>query len=731
MALFRTDRIVLPCFLWTALLCAAPVLAEVEQAGTTATEAASDPPEPTPLPEPPTIEVREVTVTTTRSEQDVLKVPANVTIIDRKTIEASGVQTVPDLLRREAGIYVQNTTTNPEGFTVETRGFNNGSGNGGRTLVLIDNRPVNEPGSGSPDWSFISLDNIERIEVVRGPVSAVWGDHAIGGVVHIITRHPTEDGIRATLRGRSGSYDFDAGSVFLEGKQGAISATAFFDDYKTKGYRERSDFRNKKGEMDLRFAIGDRGYLKIKGGYSTSLRQRPGALSDLERKLDRRQAEPGTSGDFDSARERFVEAELDLRLADFLKVYLHPYHRRLTDLASLSSFSSFDIMGFGSFDSVFDFTTDSEEDELGLLGQLQFDFDILGRPNRLVVGGDVIQEDVDSDSLFTSTDTFTSAFGGPPTVTVSSFPGSSRARRKSWAVFVQNDLDIHDRVTLSFGVRRDRVRIEGRNRLALPGMRDFSTRQTAWGPRAGITLRVAEPVSIYASYSRGFRFPNLNEVFLFFGTTSPLRPEKSDSYEVGVKVRTERVSFNAAIYTMNVQDEIFFDPFAPPFGDNVNLARVRHRGIELSANWRPCDWLELYGSYTYDGTKFTRDKLTFLEGNRIPITPRHRGTAGFRLFLPYGFEAGLNANYVGARFLANDLREENEKLGKFASYDARIAWKGEITEWLEVGADLTAHNLTNRRYTENGGVSSFSSAVGFFPSPDRHYVAGVRMTLKR
>ncbi len=694
--------------------------------------AAGATPSPDPGSSPPTplIEVREVTVTTTRTEQDVLDVPAHVTVIDRETIEQSGAKTVPDLLRREAGIYVQNTTTNPEGFTVEARGFNNGAGNGGRTLLLLDGRPLNEPGSGSPDWSFVSLDNIERIEIQRGPGSAAWGDHALGGVIQIVTRHPTEDGIRATFHGQTGTFDFDAGSVFLEGKSGPISATAFFDDYKTHGYRDRSDFRNKKGELDLRLALGERGFIKLKGGYSTSLRQRPGALTQEERDEDRRQAEPDTTGDFDSGRERYVEMELDYRLTDNLKINLHPWHRRLTDIAALSSFSRFEIPGVVMVDTTSDFDVDSEEDELGLSGQLQLDFDILGRPNRLLIGGDVLQEDVDGDSLFRSTSVTRSPFG-PDSTSVLEFPRSSRSRRKSWATFVQNDFHVHDRVTLSFGVRRDHIKVTGRNRLAPVGMQDFSARQTAWGPRAGLTVRVAEPLSIYASYSRGFRFPNLNEIFRFFGDTVALRPEKSDSYEIGLKLRTERARFDLALYTMNVKDEIFFDPFAPPFGSDVNIERVRHRGIEVGGSIRPCGWLELYGSYTFDGTKFTRDRLTMLEGNRIPITPRHRGTAGFRLLLPYGFEAGLNANYVGARFLANDLREAAPKLGKFASYDARVAWKGKPTEWMELGAEFTVHNLTDRKYTENGGFSSFFGTVGYFPSPERYYVAALRLTLRR
>jgi iron complex outermembrane receptor protein len=201
---------------------------------------------------------------------------------------------------------------------------------------------------------------------------------------------------------------------------------------------------------------------------------------------------------------------------------------------------------------------------------------------------------------------------------------------------------------------------------------------------------------------------------------------------------------NLALYTMNVHDEILFDPFAPNplfldpvtgepalFGINANIDRVRHRGLELSANVRPLPWLEIYGSYTYDDVKFTRNAASDLEGNRMPLVPRHRGTAGVRVFLPCGFEAGVNANYVGSRYVANDLVNGLEKLPKFATYDARIAWKHEITEWIVLELDVTGHNLTDRAYNEFGGRSAFAPVVGFFPSPDRHYVAGARVTVTR
>jgi outer membrane receptor protein involved in Fe transport len=246
---------------------------------------------------------------------------------------------------------------------------------------------------------------------------------------------------------------------------------------------------------------------------------------------------------------------------------------------------------------------------------------------------------------------------------------------------------------------------------------------------------VIEPVSVYASYARGFRFPNFDEAFGIYGFSPGLDPETSQSYEVGAKLRTERLTLNLAAYHTNVYDEIFFNPLAPNPGGffpgiNVNVDRVRHRGVEAFASVRPIGWLEVYGSYTYDDVEIARDSLTRLEGSRMPITPRHRGNAGLRVYLPYGFEAGVDALWVGNRPLVNDVQNRLGKLPTWARYDLRLGWRRELTEWLSLAIDATVYNFTGEKYEEVGGVSTFSPRVGFFPSPERHYVVGTEVAVK-
>lgn len=651
--------------------------------------------------DPPVIEAPEVTISATRSERSVLDVPGNTTVIDRPRIERSGARTVPELLRREAGLLVTNTTSNPGSFSVEARGFANGGGNGCHTLVLVDGRRINQPDTSCPDWSFVPLDLVERIEVIRGPVSAAYGDNGIGGVIHILTRHGrAEDGVRGVARGRTGSYDTDGGSLLLEGGEGIVSATAFVEDDTTDAFRDRADFERRSGQLGLRFDLPRQSSLQLKGGYASVDRQQPGDLSEAEWDDDPRQAEPGTGDNFDAERERFLQAQLLLRPLENVRFELSPYAQRNSQHTRLD-------------DPSFTFSTDNDIDAQGLTAQITWDHALLGRGNQLLAGTDLLHEEVDADSLFDS------PFG----VT----PSESHTRRHVIGVFLNDELWLHEKVLLSLGVRHDRAETDGENEISGD---DFDATQSAWSPRAALTWRVAEPVSLYASWARGFRYPNIDELFGFFGFTPGLEPEKSDGFEVGWKLRREGVSANLALYHMNVSDEIFLDPVSL---QNQNVDRVRHRGVELSGIWQPCAWLELAASYTYDDVEVEQDRVSpALEGSRMPITPEHRGSLGGTVFLPWGFEVGASAYWVGARQLANDLPNAADELPSFGSYDARIGWSRELLAGVSLGAELAGYNLTDRGYAEFGGVSLFDPTdIGFFPSPERSYVASVRLELRR
>jgi iron complex outermembrane receptor protein len=668
--------------------------------------AAAEEPAPPEPPPPPVIEAPEVTISADRTERNVLDVPGNVTVIDRETIERSGAQNVPELLRREAGLSVTNTTTNPLGYVVEARGFQNGGGNGCHTLVLIDGRRMNEPDLGCPDWSLVPLDQIERIEVVRGPVSAAYGDYGMGGVIQIVTRHGrTEPGVHAIASGRSGAYDTDGGSLWLDGGGGPVTATAFLENETSDSYRDNADFSRRRQELGLRFAPLETATLELQAGYASVHREQPGDLTHPEWDADPRQAEPGSGDNFDDERERYLQAGLTLRPSENVAVELRPFVRRTDQETRLD-------------DAPILFSTDTEIDEHGVTSQVEWSLSLRGRPLRLLGGVDASQQDVDRNSLFDDG--------------VFPFPQKNTSRRKLVGLFFQQELELHEDWLLSAGVRRDRADSEGEEELGgctTPGACP-DERWTIWSPRAALTWRMSDFMSAYASYARGFRYPNLDEAYGFFGFTPGLEPEKSDAYEIGWKLRRPGLALNLALYHMNVSDEIFLDPLT---FQNQNLDRVRHRGVEVSASWRAAAALELWGSYTYDDVEIRRDDASpGLEGQRMPITPKHRGALGATVFLPFGFEVGGTARYVGSRPLANDLTGAEDEMPRYATYDARVGWSRALTGHVRLAIDLNAYNLTDRSYAEFGGLSLFDpSDIGYFPAPGRHYVASARIELRR
>lgn len=654
--------------------------------------AADEPAQPPALPPRP---VGEVTVTATRAERDVLDVPGHVTVIDREAIDHSGVRDLPDLLRREAGLFVTNFTTNPAGTTIEARGFNNGGALGSSLLVLVDGRRVNEADTGATDWALLPLDAVERIEIVRGPASAVWGDNAVGGVIQIVTRRP-EGPPQLTLRGTAGTWDSGRGSLTASGSLGPAGFSLFAESATTEGYRDGADFRTPE-HLQGRIAVdlGERIRVGLSGGYASDRREFPGSLTRQELAVDRRARQPGTLEDSSIVRSRFLQGFIEVALDDIALLRIEPHHSARSDQATITSVFGTTLLDF-------------EKDSSGVHAQLRLDVPLGPLPNRFTLGGEFLREDTDRDIS-------------------GAFAQITRSRRYVYGVYLQNELELSEHLLFTLGSRFDRARLKLETRGQAIARPEFDV----WSPKAALTWRVADPLSVYVSYSRGFRLPNFDEdAPIFPGAEPTLVPQKSNSYEVGVKLESERLRGTAALYQMNVRDEIVFDPTAPPFGTNVNFDRVRHRGLELTLQAQLLEWLELRGNYSFEDVEIRKHSNPAFEGERMPITPRHRGAVGLLAHLPFWLEAGVDARYVGSRRLSNDFANRLRKMDKYAVYDAQLAFRPPLGEHVEAGLVFVVRNLFDREYDEFGADFSPFSPARFNPAPTRSYEVGLMLTLR-
>ncbi|MGQ9689085.1 MAG: TonB-dependent receptor plug domain-containing protein, partial [Desulfobaccales bacterium] len=176
----------------------------------------------------------ELVVTATKTEQDPAKVPASISIVTQKDIEKRNVQMVDGALKLLAGTYVRRGKGWGDTLhSVNLRGFPNQ--NQSRTLVLLDGQDISTGYTNTVNWSIIPVENVERIEVVRGPFSALYGGNAMGGVINIITRMPTK--LEMQLQGGAGSYD--SWSTYLSVGNRLWNKVSFQINYKyqvTGGY---------------------------------------------------------------------------------------------------------------------------------------------------------------------------------------------------------------------------------------------------------------------------------------------------------------------------------------------------------------------------------------------------------------------------------------------------------------------------------------------------------------
>ena len=192
---------------------------------------------------------------------------------------------------------------------------------------------------------------------------------------------------------------------------------------------------------------------------------------------------------------------------------------------------------------------------------------------------------------------------------------------------------------------------------------------------------------------------------------------------------------NIALYWMNVFDEIVFDPTFGAFGANENFDKVRHRGIETSIAIDVLSWLELTGTYTLEDVTIRKHHEPTFVGERMPITPLHRGTLALWATLPYHFGVGWNTNIVGSRGLSNDFTNARQRLSTYATHDLHIEFAPPLGEHFDGALTFDLRNLTGERYADFGSVAfdfGAGALVDFFnPAVRRTWAVGFRLTLRR
>ena len=470
-----------------------------------------------------------VIVTATRTSQTANEALASVTVITRKDMERSQAHSVPELLRDVAGIDVARQGGDGKLTSVFLRGTNSN-----QVLVLVDGVKIGNATSGTVAWEFLPLDEIERIEIVRGPRSSLYGSEAVGGVIQIFTRRGT-----TTMQPRAsvtaGSHSFNDTAIGVSGT------------YHETRYNVSTSRLATHGINSTRPSIGfnepDRdGYQN--NAYSLQLDQRLTEHVDLGINGLRASGKTG----YDSFPGFNNEDHFTQEIAG-AKLRVEPFQEWVSTIAlgyNLDDRNSFSTNGFSTPEQ---FMTTRRS------ASWQNDLSI-GTQQLLTLGYDRSEDHV------TSTTTYT------------------RTSRETHGLFSQYQLGFGAQ-DLNLGYRRDHNEQFG----------NHDTGNIAWG------LKLEENLRLYASYGTAFHAPTFNDLYYsspFFEGNPDLQPEESKSSEIGLKGRNRQLGWQLSAYRTDVSNLIAYDA-ATNTVQNVNKARID--GIEAEANTTINDW-RLTGALT-------------------------------------------------------------------------------------------------------------------------------------
>jgi len=633
------------------------------------------------------VDLNRIVITASRIEQYDYKTTSGVTVISKKDIEGSGVQTIPEILETELGINLYDNST-AKTTTADIRGF--GSTAGRNVLVLVNNRKINPIDISGPDLIQIPLEAVERIEVIRGAGSVLYGDNAVGGVINIITKQG-KGKLSAKVGTSYGSYDATGTDLELSGEWKDLSYYIYSKYNDLKGYRQNSDVLTK----DLNLRAGYKPSEKLKIDFSTNWHEddygQPGGLTLAE--IDQRGRRGSTNeNDYANTKDRSMQLSFD--------VTPWPEDIDLGKLALDISYRNRDT--YSAFPSSGNWNTKSEIDTFGLNGKYIFDETILGQEMDLVIGFDFY--DTDNDILGSGIN--------------SDIIGISK---KEFGSYLFTEFELLDSLFINGGTRYQTADYIFDQKSGTPSYtKKEPSLQVSMG---GLKYEYGKGSNIFLNIQQTFRFLATDEWYsTWSGLNTNLEKQTGLQYEIGLKHNfNDTIDVGVTPYWMDIKDEIYYNPST---FSNTNYAKTRRIGVEGEINvdlvklldLGNLNKLEFFTNYTYQDPKFNggaNDK------KRIPMAPQHQVNSGVRIGFWNNFNLSLTGKYVGSSFAINDLANTNPKIKPYYVLDAKLSYENDN---LELYTNI--NNINDEQYSTYAVKGS--TQTDYFPAPETNFTIGAK-----
>ncbi len=577
-----------------------------------------------------TYRLEEVVVTATRKERAIKDLSATVSIINRDEIEASNANSCTDILNTLPGLFVQKTGAFGRA-DVSIRGIGQ---RGRRMMVLVDGRPVKMGLFGCTVTHSLPLNNVERIEVVRGPLSVLYGSDALSGVINIITRKPTES-LKTNYTLSYGAFNTYMHQIQSGGTQGPLNFYVTADKRKSNGHLHNSAYDGSDYTTRIGYEITDKLEVSIGGKYFDGYKEEPLKATDS-----------GT----------------------LVSDVWNDYKRGAVDLTIAGKLRKLDwfCKGYRNFgEHKFSDGWNSRDFTNGALinGSRKF---FIG--NELTLGAEFRQQG--GENISTS---------------------NAEWNKYEYAIFFHDEQTIFKKVILTFGGRYNWDEILGEETC----------------PQVGLVIHPIKGTILRGLLNKGFRSPQINELYMFPPSNEELEPERVWNYEVGINQQIIKgVNIDLVGYQMKgnnlIQKEKNSTP--PPGYLFQNTGEFEFKGIETGINIQIGNKFKGRVYYTYLDSG---EKTAGRPGNKVDISLRYaREKLAFSL---------------GGQYIADYFAEDSSK----APIDNYFIANSKFSYKLPFGLEpfFAVDNILNTEYEVYADLAG--SAAGIYKMPERTWTTGV------
>lgn len=590
-------------------------------------------------------------------EEKLKEQPATIHSVYGDEIEKMDIKRTLDIIRRIPGVMAEDYNQQGVAAAYSFRGFRAGHGIGAG--CYLDGIPYNEinhvDGDGYPDYNTILPESIDRLEVIKGLFSPLYGGYAQAGILHYITKDRGND---TKLKLSTGSWNYQRGVFEISREFERFYTYNGIDFERGDGYRDHSEWQ--KGTLFSRFGykIDEKSDIRLTLHSYKIVWDAPGPLPKAD--WDAGNLKKATTDGGGDKQKYMVSIDYSRSLGKSSEINIvgYGYHSDFTRWVAANNQERNDV-----------------RDTFGSRAMYFLSSHILRVENRLIVG---------VDYEFSNSEAHKWKVFHPKTRERKEEILSGEFDFHNIALYFQDDLRLSPFIKFSLGSRYEIFRGDLNNKLTA---RESSYNEKVFNPKAGIIITPLKGFDIFGNVGTGFVLPR---GFLKF--EKELNPSRLTSYEVGTRFQpVSKALFQLALFRTDTKDEVIVEPITLV---ETNAGKTKREGIEGSAEYYFTPALLVYLNGVYQKAKYIdyKTKDGDFSGNSIQRVPKYIASVGIEYFPEKGLGGSLTGSYTGRRWQdpKNTVREDDFFVTKASVHYA----------WKKYALTLFINNLFNKKYSE-------------------------------